>query len=195
MAKQEDYDVLVRLLLVGDVAVGKTTLQLRFVDGEFFESPSPTIGVDFKTRIIEVAGKRVKMQIWDTWDQKLACRLGTFKGVGAVLFMYDITDENSFVNTENHIKMFKQEASALTSLKNMLIGNKSDLNEERKVDSSRGQLLAEENGLIFNECSGKTGLNVTELFEEIARQFVGDSGAMEAAVEVSKGKAEEEKCY
>lgn len=102
---QTDYDYVFKILLIGDSAVGKSSLLLRFAEDIFTDSFLPTIGVDFKIRTIQAAGSKVKLQMWDTAGQERFKSILTsyYKGTHGVLLVYDITDRRSFVDVQNWI--------------------------------------------------------------------------------------------
>nr|KJB73830.1 hypothetical protein B456_011G255400 [Gossypium raimondii] len=157
-----DYDYLIKLLLIGDSGVGKSCLLLRFSDGSFTTSFITTIGIDFKIRTIELDGKRIKLQIWDT--------AAYYRGAMGILLVYDVTDESSFNNIRNWIRNIEQHAS--DNVNKVLVGNKADMDEsKRAVPTSKGQALADEYGIKFFETSAKTNLNVEEVFFSIARDI------------------------
>ena len=97
------FDVLVKLLLIGDSGVGKSCLLLRYSDDKFTTSFITTIGIDFKIKTIRLDNKKVKMQIWDTAGQERfrTITAAYYRGAHGVLLVYDVTDERSFENVRN----------------------------------------------------------------------------------------------
>lgn len=167
-----DYDYLIKLLLIGDSGVGKSCLLLRFSDDSFTTSFITTIGIDFKIRIFELDGKRIKLQIWDTAGQERFRTITTayYRNAMGILLVYDVTDESSFNNIRNWIKNIEQHAS--DNVNKILVGNKADMDEsKRAVPTARGQALADEYGIKFFETSAKTNLNVEQAFFSIARDI------------------------
>eukprot|EP00475_Leptophrys_vorax_P002315 TRINITY_DN112_c0_g1_i1.p1 TRINITY_DN112_c0_g1~~TRINITY_DN112_c0_g1_i1.p1 ORF type:complete len:196 (+),score=69.77 TRINITY_DN112_c0_g1_i1:153-740(+) len=181
------YDVLIKLLMIGDSGVGKSCLLLRFSDDSFTPTFITTIGIDFKIKTIDLNGKRVKLQIWDTAGQERFRTITTayYRGANGILLVYDVTDENSFLNIRNWMKSIDQHAA--DSVKRILIGNKADMVNEKVIETGRGQSLADEYQIKFFECSAKTDQNVTEAFMEIARQSMADVGPTDQTV-VDTGK-------
>lgn len=170
------FDVLVKLLLIGDSGVGKSCLLLRYSDDKFTTSFITTIGIDFKIKTINLDQKKVKMQIWDTAGQERfrTITAAYYRGAHGVLLVYDVTDETSFENVRNWMRNI--EAHASEGVKVCLIGNKCDCEEsKRKVTKDRGMALAKEFGVPFFETSAKSGLRVEEAFSAMARSCVGES--------------------
>merc|ERR1712216_1888 len=171
---RQDYDHLVKLLLIGDSGVGKSCLLLRFSDDQFTTSFITTIGIDFKIKTVEIDGKRVKLQIWDTAGQERFRTITTayYRGAMGILLVYDVTDLNSFENIRQWMRNIEQYAS--DGINKVLVGNKCDMDEsKRAVPTSRGQALADEFGIRFFETSAKANINVEGGFTTIANDIVG----------------------
>ncbi|GAB4817579.1 hypothetical protein N2152v2_004625 [Parachlorella kessleri] len=148
--RAQDYDHLVKLLLIGDSG-----------------------GIDFKLRKILIDGKWVKLQIWDTAGQERFRTITSayYRGAMGILLVYDVTDEASFSNIRNWMKNIEQHAS--DNVVKVLVGNKCDMDEsKRAVPYSRGQALADEFKLQFFETSAKNNVNVDEVFQSIARDII-----------------------
>jgi len=166
--RNQSYDFLIKLLLIGDSGVGKSCLLLRFSDDSFTTSFITTIGIDFKIKTIELEGKRIKLQIWDTAGQERFRTITTayYRGAMGILLVYDVTDEQSFQNIRNWIRNIEQHAA--DNVDKILVGNKCDMISEKLVETSRGQALADEYGIKFFETSAKSNINVVEAFTSIA---------------------------
>eukprot|EP00474_Spongospora_subterranea_P008583 CRZ09041.1 hypothetical protein [Spongospora subterranea] len=165
------YDFLIKLLMIGDSGVGKSCLLLRFSDDSFTTSFITTIGIDFKIKTIDLEGKRIKLQIWDTAGQERFRTITTayYRGAMGILLVYDVTDEQSFLNIRNWIRNIEQHAA--DSVNKILIGNKCDMTEDKKIETSRGSALAAEYSISFFETSAKSDINVTEAFMSIAKDI------------------------
>ncbi|KAK9469569.1 ras family-domain-containing protein [Lipomyces arxii] len=171
MASSRNYDILIKLLLIGDSGVGKSCLLLRFSEDSFTPSFITTIGIDFKIRTIDLDGKRIKMQIWDTAGQERFRTITTayYRGAMGILLVYDVTDEKSFNNIRNWFSNVEQHAS--DGVNKLLIGNKCDWDEKRAISTEQGKALANELGIPFIEASAKANINVEEAFVSLARQI------------------------
>lgn len=170
MTRAKDCDYLIKLLLIGDSGVGKSCLLLRFSEDSFTSSFITTIGIDFKIKKIHLDGKWVKLQIWDTAGQERFRTITSayYRGAMGILLVYDVTDEASFNNIRNWMRNITQHASG--NVNKILVGNKSDMAEEKRaVPYSRGQALADENNIPFFETSAKDNSNVEEVFTAIAK--------------------------
>ncbi|KAM0790635.1 GTPase Ypt2 [Microbotryomycetes sp. NB124-2] len=167
----QSYDMLAKMLLIGDSGVGKSCLLLRFCDDAWTPSFITTIGIDFKIRTIELDGKRIKLQIWDTAGQERFRTITTayYRGAMGILLVYDVTDERSFNNIRTWHANVEQHASE--GVNKILIGNKCDWEDKKVVTEQQGQELAEELGLRFLETSAKTNINVEEAFFALARDI------------------------
>ncbi|XP_060150897.1 ras-related protein Rab-15 isoform X2 [Globicephala melas] len=156
MAKQ--YDVLFRLLLIGDSGVGKTCLLCRFTDNEFHSSHISTIGVDFKMKTIEVDGIKVRIQIWDTAGQERYQTITKqyYRRAQGIFLVYDISSERSY----QHIMKWVSDVDeyAPEGVQKILIGNKADEEQKRQVGREQGQQPWLIDALIPFEQNAKLGL-------------------------------------
>ena len=162
---------LVKILMIGESAVGKSCLIQRFTKNEFSMHHTSTIAIDFKMKVIDIDGTKIKMQIWDTAGQERFNTLtsGFFKGSDGIVLTYSLTDEKSFQCVNKWMDQIQKLAPA--DVKVLLIGNKSDLEEERKVTREEGEAMAEKHKVKFYEASAKTGENIQELFHDIGKQI------------------------
>eukprot|EP00301_Raphidiophrys_heterophryoidea_P016413 c25984_g1_i1.p1 GENE.c25984_g1_i1~~c25984_g1_i1.p1 ORF type:complete len:207 (+),score=38.96 c25984_g1_i1:78-698(+) len=179
--KNTYFDTTIKLLLIGDSGVGKSCLLLRFSDNSFTPSFITTIGIDFKIRTIDLDGKRIKLQIWDTAGQERFRTITTayYRGAMGILLLYDVTNEESFQNVRSWMKNIQENAA--DAVNKILVGNKCDLADKRKVDFAKGKALADEYGIPFFETSAKSNLNVEEAFIQITKDIMKRIGAGGAA--------------
>jgi len=158
--------------------VGKSNLVLRFVKGEFHENNESTIGAAFLTQTITLSDNTVvKFEIWDTAGQERFNSLAPmyYRGAQAALVVYDITNVSSFNRAKQWVKELQTQGT--TRMVIALVGNKTDLGERRALSSSDAEEYADENGILFHETSAKTGVNVQEVFESIAKTLPKDTNA------------------
>lgn len=163
------YDYLMKVVMVGDTGVGKSSLLIQFTENTFDSSQAATIGVEFGTNILDVDDKQVKLQIWDTAGQEAFRSLtrSYYRGTCCAILVYDITSKNSFA----HLKDWLDEArdNGPETMIFLVIGNKIDSEDDRQVTFEDGRLFAEENGTFFTETSAKTGDHVTAAFQLITK--------------------------
>eukprot|EP01155_Anaeramoeba_flamelloides_P051770 Anaeramoba_flamelloidesc42527_g1_i1.p1 GENE.c42527_g1_i1~~c42527_g1_i1.p1 ORF type:complete len:202 (+),score=38.90 c42527_g1_i1:10-615(+) len=162
-------DVQLKLVLLGDSAVGKSSIVLRFCKNQFSDEAEPTIGASFINHDLELEESEVKLQIWDTAGQERFRTITTayYRGAMGIILVYDVTNEKSFLNVRNWIKNIETHASE--NVCKMLVANKADLTTERVVDDKRGEELANEYGIPFYGTSAKTNMNVDESFLELTK--------------------------
>lgn len=170
-----------KLVLLGESAVGKSSLVLRFVKGQFHEYQESTIGAAFLTQTVCLDDTTVKFEIWDTAGQERYHSLAPmyYRGAQAAIVVYDITNPDTFERAKSWVKELQRQARADIVI--ALAGNKSDLANRRMVEYEEASNYAEENSLLFMETSAKNANNVNEIFLEIARKLPRDNGAQAEA--------------
>ena len=154
-------------MMLGDAAVGKTSLTLRYISGFFLEDLKLTIGVDFYSKTTNFNKKKVKLQIWDFGgEERFRFILHQYcKGANAAFFLYDITNRLSLDHLPDWTQIIREHAGDIPI---MLIGAKVDLKEFRAVSRDEGILAAKKYNLSsFIELSSKTGQNVEKAFDVI----------------------------
>uniref|UniRef100_A0A6B2LLC2 Uncharacterized protein n=1 Tax=Arcella intermedia TaxID=1963864 RepID=A0A6B2LLC2_9EUKA len=170
--------MLFKLVMVGEVGVGKSSLLLRYTDHTFTDQDIASIGADFKVKHMVSHRKKLKLQIWDTAGME-KFRLMTssyFGGANGVVVVFDVTNRDSFANAERWIAEATNYSNQDQPLKYVFVGNKVDLvsdKTKREVATSEGESLAKKyNNSTYFEASAKSNLHVDELFECLASQLV-----------------------
>jgi small GTP-binding protein len=165
--REDEYDYLFKVVLIGDSGVGKSNLLSRFTRNEFNLESKSTIGVEFATRSIVVDGKRIKAQIWDTAGQERyrAITSAYYRGAVGALLVYDIAKHLTYENVERWLRELRDHAD--DNIVIMLVGNKSDLRHLRAVPMDEAKAFAEKNSLAFIETSALDSTNVDAAFQHI----------------------------
>jgi len=169
--REDEYDYLFKVVLIGDSGVGKSNLLSRFTRNEFNLESKSTIGVEFATRSIQVDGKTIKAQIWDTAGQERyrAITSAYYRGAVGALLVYDIAKHLTYENVERWLKELKDHADANIVI--MLVGNKSDLRHLRAVPTDDAKQFAETHNLSFIETSALDSTNVETAFHNILTEI------------------------
>ncbi len=168
----EDYlntDYSFKIILIGNSGVGKTSLTLKATKNIFNLNYNATVGFEFSTFIVKVDNYIIKLQIWDTCGQEIYRGLITnfYKNCSLAIIVYSIDNRDSFNDIDDWIKELK--INSKPDAKIFLIGNKTDLEENRKVEFNEGEEIKKNyNFDYFNEASAKSGINTKELFIKAA---------------------------
>jgi len=166
-------DNIFKILSIGESGVGKTCILLRYVEDTFTENHISTIGVDFKTKLLPYGDNQInKLQIWDTAGQdRFRCiTKNYFRGSNGIMLIYDITSTQSFQNIKNWVVQIKDYLGDEASI--ILVGNKIDLESNRRVSWEDGMKLAKENKFGFYEASAKENRNIDEAFEALTEDMI-----------------------
>uniref|UniRef100_A0AAV1TT28 Uncharacterized protein n=1 Tax=Peronospora matthiolae TaxID=2874970 RepID=A0AAV1TT28_9STRA len=174
----------VKVVLLGDTGVGKSSLVLRFVTNNFRPYSESTIGASFMSKMIVVNDAPIKYQIWDTAGQEKYHSLAPmyYRGAAAAIVVYDITRKQSLTTLKNWVKELKQLGP--DNIVIAIAGNKSDLEEKREVPASQARAYAEEIGALFIETSAKEDTNVSDLFIQISQALPTASTESNALPEI-----------
>mmetsp|Transcript_70805 Transcript_70805/g.117250 ORF Transcript_70805/g.117250 Transcript_70805/m.117250 type:complete len:212 (+) Transcript_70805:25-660(+) len=184
------YDYLVKLLLIGDSGVGKSSLLSKFADDKFTPHISQTIGMDFKIKMLDIGGRRVKLQIWDTAGQERFHTITQqyYRNAMGIILVYDVTNEESFSNIRRWAAQIA--AHGAEDAERLLLGNKADMETpKRAIDTARGKALADEYGIPFFETSAKMGVNVEEAFHSITNSVRSRLQAKESTASSTAGSS------
>jgi len=169
--KFSEYDYLIKTVLIGDAAVGKSSLLLKYIDNSFEDTYVCTIGVDFKIKSLYIENKRIKLQIWDTAGQERFKPITKcyFRGSHGCVVLFDITNRQSFLNVRSWITDYRDNNTVDSAENIVIIGNKADKEESRSVSVEEARLLAETLGVSYTETSARSGEGVSEAFEAIVK--------------------------
>ena len=171
----QDYDYLFKVLLLGDSDVGKSSLILRYTDETFNSKLVNSIGVDFKMKKREIDGKIIKVQIWDTagHERFRSITYSYYRGANSIIIVFDLSDKKSFISITEWLKQIEKHAKE--NVFKFLVGNKSDLEDERQVAYEEAKQYADEHDLPYIETSAKNGININELFDSSIKTFLNNS--------------------
>ncbi|KAF8734165.1 Ras protein, partial [Rhizoctonia solani] len=188
-----NWDYVLKFVIIGDAAVGKSSLLVRLTDQKFLSKPDPTLGVEFGSKLISLAdeNKTVKLQCWDTagTESFRSITRSYYRGAAGALLVYDVTSRASFEHTRTWLSDVREHADP--NLTCILVANKVDLCvdegreggstpptsvksgcKHREVSRDEAEKFAREEGLLFIEASAKTGENVDRAFEEATRDIL-----------------------
>ena len=170
MTEKTDYTL--KILTIGESAVGKTCILLRFTDNKFLKTHLTTIGIDYKSKVIKVQNYSVKLKIWDTAGQERFRNITQqyYKGADGILLVYDVTERTSFEKVREWMKQIQQNTNK-EKIGIILVGNKCDM-DERQVSTEEGQSLSKEFGILFYETSAYKDININESFESLVNEII-----------------------
>jgi len=168
----DTYDYLFKFLIIGSAGVGKSCILHQFMENKFKNDAHHTIGVEFGSKIVNISGKSIKLQIWDTAGQERfrSVTRSYYRGAAGALLVYDITSRETY----NTLATWLTDARTLASpnICIILLGNKKDLDADREVTFLEASRFAQENELMFLETSAVTGENVEEAFLKCSRSIL-----------------------
>ncbi|MFX1465777.1 MAG: Rab family GTPase [Promethearchaeota archaeon] len=169
-----------KIIAVGDGTAGKTSLIRRYVHEEFDSKYIKTIGVSHALKRLCLNDTEITMTIWDTGGQELfnCIRPQYYRGAHGVLCVFDTTNQESF----DHLDKWLAELDFnCGNVPKIIIGNKIDLTDERVISTEAGEKYALQNFVSYSETSAKTGENVAEVMEELAKLIISRSNKFRAA--------------
>ena len=156
----ENFDMMFKIVLVGDQFVGKTNIMSKYLKNEFHEDSKSTVGVEFGSKQFIIENHKIKAQIWDTAGQERYKSITSayYKGAKGVFVIYDISNKNSFDSIDSWVNDVK--ATADKRLTVVIIGNKCDLEEQRQVTTQEGEQKVTKLEAAFFETSALLGQNL-----------------------------------
>ena len=190
----ENLSYSIKYIIIGDSGVGKSNILLRYSKDKFDPNHRATLGIEFVNKRINFKGTNYTIQIWDTAGQEdyKSITRGYYKSSACAFIVYDITKLITFKNIENWIKDCLNLSPKNIQL--VLIGNKSDLEENREVEYDMGKNFADENNMIFFETSALTGYNINNAFNSsiniihnnIKNSFLDDEELANQGIRIEK---------
>jgi len=167
-----EYDFLLKVVIVGDSGVGKSSLLKQFSNREFTGEYVSTIGVDFEINTLLIDGKIVKLQIWDTAGQERFQHITTsyYRGAHCIVLVYDVTQYDTFEHVHKWYQQINENCNPNVNI--LLVGNKSDLTNSRQVPYEEAEKVSKNLGISLFETSAKNATNVDQSFSHIAQQAI-----------------------
>jgi Ras-related protein Rab-1A len=174
-----EYDILCKVIIVGDTGVGKSCLLTMYSDNYFSNQHTATIGVDFKLKTQKILEKKVKIQIWDSAGQERFRTItgSYYRGANGVLLVFDCTNEESFRNVPNWIDEIKKLSSP--NVKMVLVCNKADLKDRRVISTEEASKFAQEHNIPYIETSAKAAFHVEEVFLKLVTSVIESRNYLE----------------
>lgn len=178
MSEEDTYDLLYKIIIVGDTCVGKSNILSRYIKNVFREDSKSTVGVELGNKLLKVKGTNTKLQIWDTAGQERYRSITSsyYKGSHGCFIVYDITNEPSFESVEKWFEQVQKEGSKDVSI--ILVGNKCDLENERKVPKEKGEEKAKQLNIPFFETSALSNIKIEDIFTVIAENIYERTGGV-----------------
>ena len=169
---EDNYDLIYKIILIGDSGVGKTNILTRYVNDEFSFSTQSTVGVEFSGKIIKKDGKTIKLQIWDTAGEERYKSITSayYKGSKGALVVYDISKRTTFENVNKWIDELKLKGNEDIII--MLVGNKSDLEDKREVQIEEVENKSKLYKIAFCETSAMNGKNIEQAFDSLINEIM-----------------------
>ena len=173
MQIDSDFELQIKMVIIGDSGVGKTNFIFQFTENRFSGLHIATVGFDYKTKIISLPSskKKVKIQIWDTAGQEryMALNKNIFQKVQGIIIMYDLTKRNTFENLDKWMHVLSQSVSGKVKF---LVANKLDkASEQRIVSEEEGQKYADEINAIFKETTALSLESIDLLMTELTTKY------------------------
>ena len=173
---EEQFDYLMKVIIIGDSGVGKSNMLLRYSEGKFVENYMMTIGINYVYKVVEIEGAKIKLQIWDTagQDKYKTITKNYYRNSQGVIIVFGIDSRDSFYSVSkvchyqgNWIEDLSDTMGDSTQV--MIVGNKSDLDEKREVTREEAEDLAKHCDMPYMECTANSGQSVADVFGRLAQ--------------------------
>jgi small GTP-binding protein len=168
----------IKLVLIGNTAVGKTCIVRRAVDDVFSDDTTPTLGASYLSKLVKIGDTEVRVQIWDTAGQERYRGMTPmyFRGAHVAILAYSVTDRNSFESVDSWVASLRDNGDPSVIV--FLVGNKCDVEDERAVLTAQGEEKAAELRAQFYEVSAKTGDRIEDLFIDVSKVYLEKANLM-----------------
>ena len=176
MDEENSYDLLYKIVIIGDTNVGKSNILSRYLTNEFTSNTKSTVGVELGIKFLKIKNTSTKIQIWDTAGQERyqAITSSYFRGSDGCFIVYDITNESSFNNIEKWFDKIHEENDKEIPV--IIVGNKCDLENERKIPTEKAKEKAQNLKCAFYETSALKAINIEQIFEELVNTIYDKTG-------------------
>ena len=176
MDEENSYDLLYKIVIIGDTNVGKSNILSRYLTNEFTSNTKSTVGVELGIKFLKIKNTSTKIQIWDTAGQERyqAITSSYFRGSDGCFIVYDITNETSFNNIEKWFDKIHEENDKEIPV--IIVGNKCDLENERKIPTEKAKEKAQNLKCAFYETSALKAINIEQIFEELVNTIYDKTG-------------------
>ena len=172
MTSEKEYEFIIKILIIGDSTVGKTNFVYKFSEDKFSENYFASTGIELKTTSIQIDGKSIKIQLWDTAGQEKfrAMTKNLYLKSQGIIILFDITNETSFINLKNWMSQIKE--SCGEDIPILLVGNKIDLEDNRVINKERAMEYANNENIEYIEVSSKTGENINKALTSLLQKIL-----------------------
>ncbi|KAH0795799.1 ras-related protein RABB1c [Histomonas meleagridis] len=197
MGPPQQEQICFKFIIVGNSAVGKSCLLLRFDEDRFQPIHDVTVGVTFSIKILQIDGREVKVQIWDTAGQEVfrSITRSYYRDSACAIIVFDITDTTSFDKIDDWIQDIRSMSPANCHI--VIVGNKIDLADQRTVETEKARSFAENEGIPYYETSALSGEGVEKLFNDCVHDVYNNSigiRTLDHTVDVEKGRESKGGC-
>ena len=162
-----------KILTLGESSVGKTCILRRYVEGQFFKNQLSTIGIDFKSKTLQIGNHEIRLKIWDTAGEERFRNITSqyYKGAEGIILVFDLTKKESFEKINDWMKQIKVNTQS-DEIAIVLLGNKKDIVNERVVSFEEGNERAGEYGIKYFETSALDGTGIDEAIQNLSEEIM-----------------------